>query len=135
MMVINGKDYVDKAETAIKELIAELKAANKANNRKDSILTTSQIRKQLAMTAELFTQAEAETGEILSDDLQNKIEYLRVQFIYQAGREASVKKFIEKAGIMDILKNIKGKREDFLTFCRYMEALVAYRKYLGETDK
>jgi len=45
-----------------------------------------------------------------------------------------VKKFVEKAGILKILKSINGNKENFLTFCRYMEALVAFRKYHGKKD-
>jgi CRISPR-associated protein Csm2 len=129
MDVINSKDYVDKAEAVITGLIEE------AKHDRVKILTTSQLRKQLAMTAELFSQAENELSEALSQDIQDKIEYLRVQFVYQAGREPTVKKFLEKAGILQILKSIKGNRESFLTFCRYMEALVAYKKYYDKDDK
>lgn len=125
MEVINSKNYVDKAETVILRLLEEDK----------KILSTSQLRKQLAMTAELTAQAERETQAELSQKLQEQIEYLRVQFVYQAGRELLVKKFIDKAGIIKILKSINGNREDFLTYCRYMEALVAYRKYHGPEDK
>ena len=138
MEVINSKDYVDKAEAVITQLISEAKEFQaKKNPRRPNdyqILTTSQIRKQLSMTAELFSQAEGDPSDKLSTEITEKIEYLRVQFTYQAGREPLVKKFVEKAGILKILKSINGNKEDFLTFCRYMEALVAFRKYHGEKD-
>jgi len=136
MDIINNKNYVDRAETVITGLIEDAKNA-KANRRYEEdydILSTSQLRKQLSMTAELFTRAEGETSESLSSDLTDAIEYLRVQFVYQAGREITVRKFIEKAEILQILKTIQGSREDFLTYCRYMEALVAFRKYYGKKD-
>ena len=134
MEIINNKDYVNKAEDVIKELIDEAKKTTRKRNYEDDILTTSQLRKQLSMTAELFSRAENEVSDTLSQELLDKIEYLRVQFVYQAGREQLVKKFIEKAGILQILKSINGSREDFLTYCRYMEALVAFRKYHVKKD-
>jgi len=132
--MIDGKNYVDNAETVITSLISDAKK-DARDPRHYQILTTSQIRKQLAMTAELFARAQAEQHDVLSDELQSQIEYLRVQFVYQAGREKLVEKFIKKAEIMEILKDIKGRKQEFLTFCRYMEALVAYRKFYGNEDK
>ena len=130
MGIIDSKNYVNKAEVVIKELIAE----RNRDPRKNKILSTSQIRKQLAMTAELFAQAEKETSDKISEELLDRIEYLRVQFVYQAGREPTVKNFIEKAEILEILKTIKDNKKDFLNYCRYMEALVAYRKYYEPKD-
>ena len=139
MDIINKHDYVNKAETVIKELISDAKNANSKKNNKNNkndyeILTTSQLHKQLSMTAELFLLAERDSSDKLNQDLLDRIEYLRVQFIYQAGREQLVRKFIDKAGILQILKTIKENKEDFLTYCRYMEALVAFRKYYGNKD-
>jgi len=134
MTIINNKNYVDKAEKVIRGLISD--AEQEATRNKDYIiLTTTQLRKQLSMTSELFLQAEREPSETLNEELRSKIEYLRVQFVYQAGRETSVKNFIDKAKVIEILKEINGNKNYFLTFCRYMEALVAYRKYLGNADK
>ena len=136
MEVINSKNYVDKAEAVITQLISEAKQLKRNPRHSDDydILTTSQIRKQLSMTAELFYRVESEPSDELNVEIVGKIEYLRVQFTYQAGREPVVKKFVEKAGILKILKSINGNKENFLTFCRYMEALVAFRKYHGKKD-
>ncbi|MCL2045531.1 MAG: type III-A CRISPR-associated protein Csm2 [Oscillospiraceae bacterium] len=137
MDLIDSKNYVDKAEAVIKELIAEAKRSkrNPRNEEDYNILSTTQLRKQLAMTAEMFALAENDNTDQLSHELEDRIEYLRVQFVYQAGRDEYVKEFIEKAGILQILKTINGNKEDFITYCRYMEALVAFRKYHGNEDK
>ena len=129
MGTIDSKNYVDKAESVIKELVGE-----EQSGRRNELLTTSQLRKQLAMTAELFAMAEKETSDKLNDELLERIEYLRVQLVYQAGREPAVKRFLEKAGILEVLKDVKGSKEKFLSYCRYMEALVAFRKYHGLRD-
>ena len=148
MELITAKNYVDTAEKVITGLITEAKAANRNPRNPDDykILSTSQIRKQLAMTAELSSQVssgqsgqsgqsgiKAGTDSGLSPEVVEKVEYLRVQFVYQAGREPLVRKFVEKSGILKILKSIKS-REDLLTFCKYMEALVAFRKFHGKKD-
>ena len=141
MDIISSRDYVNKAETVITELIDEAKRVSKNPRIEDNyvILSTSQIRKQLSMTAELFALAEQEASDTLDQDLRDRIEYLRVQFVYLAGkdqdREKPVRKFVEKAGILQILTSINGNKNDFLTFCRYMEALVAFRKFYGKEDK
>ena len=134
MDVITKGNYVDKAEEVIQQLISDATRIEK-NPGNYKIVTTSQIRNQLAMTAEMYSQA-ANSGENrLSDEILDNIEYLRIRFAYQAGREKLVKKFIEKAEILRILKTIDGSKADFLTFCRYMEALVAFRKYYGNKDE
>lgn len=66
---------------------------------------------------------------------------MRIQFIYQSGRNQAVKKLVDEAEILDILFAIqneienndeKKEREDIIRFCHYMEALVAYLKYYNE---
>ena len=49
------------------------------------------------------------------------------------GREIAVKDLVEKAQILEALKEIKD-RETLQRFCRYMEALVAYFKFYGGKD-
>jgi CRISPR-associated protein, csm2 family len=55
--------------------------------------------------------------------------------IYEAGREPSVKKFVEEAQIIEQIDKIKADKDKLILFCLYMEALVAYRKYLGGKDE
>lgn len=66
----------------------------------------------------------------------NRIEYLRVRFTYEAGKdsEGKVRDFVTEAGLLDILREIKGSRENFMLFNRYMEALVAFHRFYGGKD-
>ena len=73
------------------------------------------------------------SDEKLSEAIEGKIQYIRLRFVYEAGREKSVKDFIEKADIIKHLQRIET-RSDLLLFCRYMEALVAYHKFNGGRD-
>ena len=45
-----------------------------------------------------------------------------------------VKQFVDRAGLLDLLNNIGDSRENFKKFARYMEALVAYHRFLGGQD-
>lgn len=128
MAILTDDNYVDKAEKTILSLNRDVK--NRKNPEK-FLLTTSKIRNLLALTSTLYDESRSKKYVELSD----KIAYLRVQFVYQAGREPrSVKDFVDKANIIEALKEIKDT-ESLQRFCRYMEALVAYFKYYGGDDK
>lgn len=129
-MKINNENYVDEAEKVIKEL-KELK--NK-NGKPIQMVTTSKIRNLLAMAADIYNDVVNTGGERLGSDITPRIEYLRVRFVYESGREPAVKNFVEKSGVIDILKNINGKKENYILFNRYMEALVAFHRYYGGKD-
>ena len=123
MAILTDNNYVDKAEQVIKSL---------NRNKRDSklfLLTTSKIRNLLNLTSTLFDESKVREYK----DLADKIAYLRVQFVYQSGRETSVKDLVNKVEILDILKEINNK-ESLQRFCRYMEALVAYFRFYGGKD-
>ncbi|WP_304652002.1 type III-A CRISPR-associated protein Csm2 [uncultured Ligilactobacillus sp.] len=123
----DDSSYVGKAENVIKEM----KRENFKKGR--DTLTTSQLRKLLSMTGTLYDRVQFEGLEKVMD----RIAYLRIQFIYQGGRNAAVKEMIDKAEILAILEKVQKNQEkaDFIRFCHYMEALVAYFKYYGGRDR
>lgn len=123
-------DYSKTAEKVIKTLI------EKYGERK--ILTTSKIRNILAMTADIYNDVNDPSemkGGILSENIQARIRYLKIRIIYESGRENDVKNFVEESCIVDIINSIGDKKANYIRFSRYMEALVAYRKYLVSYDK
>lgn len=124
---LTDENYVSQAEAVIKRLIDE--------NGKNKILTTSKIRKLLAMISDMYIKAKRLKSNTLSSDLLTKIQYFKMHTVYEAGRESSVKKFVEEAQITDQIDKIKTDREKLILFCHYMEALVAYRKFLGGRDE
>ena len=128
MEKLTETNYVDLAENVIVEA---LKRDRKGNFR----LTNSKIRNLLSLVNNLYTDVVRSSGanEQLSEAIEGKIQYLRLRFVYEAGREKSVKDFVEKADIIRHLKRIET-RSDLLLFCRYMEALVAYHKFNGGRD-
>lgn len=54
--------------------------------------------------------------------------------MYECGREPKVKEFVQKAEIIELLKEIGNSKKNYLLFSRYMEALVAFHKYYGGQD-
>jgi CRISPR-associated protein Csm2 len=124
------EDYVAQAEAAIKALKTQDR-----QGRDKFDLTTSQLRNLLSLTAQIFDEAEAVQGDEIPQALQDKVQYLRVRFIYQAGREPAVKKLLQQAKLLEALAEIGDSRDELIRFCRYMEALAAYKKFLDPQDK
>ncbi|NLJ57402.1 MAG: type III-A CRISPR-associated protein Csm2 [Tissierellia bacterium] len=126
---LNELTYVEQAENVIKSL--------QVRNKRGQLqipLTTSKIRNLLSMISEIYNLAAHEPNKELSIELQGRIQYLKMRFVYEAGRERTVKDFVEKANILQYIDEIGNSREKFLLFCRYMEALVAYHKFYGGRD-
>ena len=128
MEKLTQTNYVDLAE---KVIVKDLERDKRGNFR----LTNSKIRNLLSLVNNLYTDVIRTGGsdEKLSEAIEGKIQYIRLRFVYEAGREKSVKDFIEKADIIKHLQRIET-RSDLLLVCRYMEALVAYHKFNGGRD-
>lgn len=123
-MTITEENYVDKAKQIMEELG---KVKDKKGNPK--VISTSQIRGILAMTADIYNEVVLLKNNELNESIKNKLQYLRLKFIYEAGRDkCKMKKFVETSKILENLKEIKTK-QDYILFSHYMEALVAWRKY------
>lgn len=129
-MIISESTYVDKAEAVIKKLAARVDRKGRPNE----LVTTSKIRNLLAMTSDIYNEVLCVQSDTLDERLTGRIEYLRIRYIYEAGREPKVKELITEAQIPEIIKEIGGSKKRFLLFNHYMEALVAFRKYYGGKD-
>ena len=114
------QEYVDRAEGVIKKLKAEKK-----------LLTTSKIRNLLSMISSLYDDVRRSTSDKLGAEAMSQIQYIRLHFAYEAGRDDNVKAFVEEADILRHIKDIGDSKAQFLLFCRYVEALVAYHRYHG----
>ncbi len=129
-MLIDETNYVDKAEEAIKRL-ASLK------DRRDKpvpVVSTSKLRNLLGMVSDVYNDVLNVKEETLSRDIVERINYMRLRFYYEAGRESSVKNLLETAKVFEVLKSVGSSRQNYILFSRYMEALVAFRKYYVEKD-
>lgn len=130
MKTINQEHYVDEAQSVIERL----KVKRDRNGKPIGLVTTSKIRNLLAMTDDIYNDVVNLSDEKLSPDIAARIEYLRVRFVYESGRESTVKALVEEAKIQDILKEIGTDRKNYILFTRYMEALVAFHRYYGGKD-
>ena len=123
------KSDMEYAEEVIKSLIT---FRDKWGNVK-GLLPVSQIRNILAMSADIYNSVLESPTENLSEDLLDRISYLTVRLYYEAGRTQLVKKFIEKAKLIEKSKKVKTKK-DYVDYYHYMEALVAFHRYYGGKD-
>lgn len=125
-------DVVTEAEKAIKEL--------QYKDRYNKIdVTTSQIRKFLTAVnvvrnkVDLY-KAKNKGAEDLSKELTAEIKFLKVNLLYQAGRTDAVKQFMTVSKLDIIIDGIGDSLARFVKFTKYVEALVAYHKFLGGRD-
>ncbi len=126
---INKDNYVEEAENVILEM-----KKMKDRGEKNAEITTTQLRNLLAMAADIYNTIMHQNSDALTEEIKSRIEYMKVRFFYEAGRNDGVKTMIEEANLMGVLKNIKGSRENYILFNRYMEALVAFHRYHGGKD-
>ncbi len=124
---LTDDNYVDLAELAMRSLINN----KEVKGTQDNNLTSSKLRTILSMTADIYNRIKSSTQDELNDEIKQSLQYLRVRCLYEAGRDNVVKEFMLKAGILGYLKEVKTSRRKCLCFCRYIEALVAYHKYLS----
>ena len=121
---------LDKVENTIKEL----KTKKNQRGKPIGLLTVSQIRNLLAMSADILNEVLEYPEENLSEELLDRVSYLTVRFYYEAGRDEKVKSFIETAKLLPFLKGIKTRKQ-YIQYYQYMEELVAFHKYHGGKDQ
>lgn len=128
---ITEKNYVKKAEAVIKNL----KNKKDKNGKTVQMVTTSKIRNLLAMTADIYNDVISQSEMKLTEEQQSRIEYLKIRIIYESGRESTVKDLVKESGMLRIIDNIGDEKKNFLLFSKYMEALVAFRKFYVAKDQ
>ncbi|EFV01923.1 CRISPR-associated protein, Csm2 family [Pseudoramibacter alactolyticus ATCC 23263] len=124
MKSINPKTYVPRAAHVIQDLYQ-----NK------QLPSTTKIRDLLAMTSSIYNEILIQRQDELSAEMVERIEYLKIRFLYEAGKDKDTWFFIKKAGLLSILDEIEASRKNYLLFSRYMEALVAFYKYFMTTKE
>lgn len=118
----------------VENTIIELKTKKNQRGKPIGLLTVSQIRNLLAMSADILNEVLEYPEENLSEELLDRVSYLTVRFYYEAGRDEKVKSFIETAKLLPFLKGIKARKQ-YIQYYQYMEALVAFHKYHGGKDQ
>lgn len=143
-------DYVSEAENVIKSLDSRdicVKEDGRRVWKKAFKLTTTQIRKILSLLNEIYADIlcdSEEDKEKQSTKLRDKLLYLKMRCIYEAGRDdkrdKGVADFIERSNLPEYISFVVKEqdtaklRKKFMWLFHYMEALVAYHRYLGGKD-
>ena len=86
------------------------------------------------MSADIYDDVKNSPDEEISADIKSKIKYFKVRCVYEAGRNASVKNLIEKADLLNQIDESAKSKQKYITFNRYMEAIVAYFKFNDGRD-
>ena len=127
------ENYVDEAERIMRALISS-----------GTTVTTSKIRNLLSLVTDIYNDESIRTEDKLKPDSVVKLNLMRVRVAYEYGRDNGesvgkdkvypMKEFITQAHLREYLKGISTDRADLIRFAHYMEALVAYHRYLGGRD-
>lgn len=121
--------YVEDAEKVFKDWYST----------RDKKITTSKIRGLLSGMSDIYNDVVRVEGEELPQDIVERIQYLKVQFVYEYGRDdkkdGSVRRFINESKILNKIDQIGTSKKKFIEMERYMEALVAYHRFYGGKDE
>ena len=121
--------YVEDAEKVFKDWYST----------RDKKITTSKIRGLLSGMSDIYNDVVRVEGEELPQDIVDHIQYLKVQFVYEYGRDdkkdGSVRRFINESKILNKIDQIGTSKKKFIEMERYMEALVAYHRFYGGKDE
>lgn len=119
----NDDSYVDYARRVISHL----------NSLGGNLLSTSQIRNLLSLNSEIYNIViTGDNNAPLSESVKAKLQYLKVRMVYDSGRDDKVKAFVLNSHLIEHIDWIGDSRERYMLFSKYMEALVAYRKFEGK---
>ena len=124
------ENYVDEAERIMRALISS-----------GTTITTSKIRNLLSLVTDIYNDESIRTEDKLKPDSVVKLNLMRVRVAYEYGRDNGesvgkdkvypMREFITQAHLRAYLKGISTDRADLIRFAHYMEALVAFHRYLG----
>ncbi len=100
-----------------------------------SLPTTSQLRNFLAMVNSLSDEisglkleSKEEQERAFNTGLESKILFLKAKLVYKA---KELKGFYEKAELLNWIEYAAKGMEEYDRFAKYVEALVAYHKFVG----
>lgn len=124
------ENYVDEAERIMRALISS-----------GTTVTTSKIRNLLSLVTDIYNDESIRTEDKLKPDSVVKLNLMRVRVAYEYGRDNGesvgkdkvypMREFITQAHLREYLKGISTDHADLIRFAHYMEALVAFHRYLG----
>ena len=107
--------------------IAEKHMANCFRN-----ISTSKIRNLLSLIIDSYQLENRRTAETITPESVEALDNMRIRIVYEMGREdRTTGEFVRETELLQYLAGIRGNRKALIRFYHYMEALVAYHKYMG----
>ena len=132
-MKLTEETYINLAEKVINELSRSKKIV-RGREQPIKLITTSIIRNLLAIMMDIKNDILESGTETLTPELAGRIQYLKVRMIYEAGRDESVIEFLRISQLIGCVDKSGTSRKNYLLITRYMEALVAFRKFRGDDE-
>ena len=132
-MKLTEETYINLAEKVINELSRSKKIV-RGREQPIKLITTPKIRNLLAIMMDIKNDILESGTETLTPELAGRIQYLKVRMIYEAGRDESVKEFLRISQLIGCVDKSGTSRKNYLLITRYMEALVAFRKFRGDDE-
>ena len=124
--MLPDEDYVEIAEKCMEKII---------KGKYNSDLTTSKIRNILSMVSEISNKLKMPGTSFQT--VAGDIKYLKIRLVYESGRASQysdLRRFINEAKLIegtDFISDVQS----FNRYAKYLEALVAYHRYFGGSDK
>lgn len=94
-------------------------------------ITTSKIRNLLSLVMKVYNAEHRRLEKTLLEESRLQLQMARVRMVYEAGRDDLVKQFLNESKLISYLKGIGDDRIRLIRFTQYLEALVAYHRYMG----
>ena len=118
--IVLPDNYVDLAEQNMRMLF-----------KKTQKITTTKIRNLLSLITDCYQMENRRWEDTIASESVTALMNLRVRLAYEYGRDYATKDFIIQTKLLEYLSGIQNRREAFIRFFHYVEALVAYHRYLG----
>ena len=103
------------------------------------LISTSKLRNLLSMITDCYYSEKRSKQMRIADDTTEILDSMRVRVANEIGRDKKsgdkFGKFARETKLQEYLKGIRKDRKAFLRFFGYMEALVAYHKYMGGNER
>lgn len=112
-------DYVDEAERVIRRF-----------SEGSAKITTSKLRNLLSLVSDIYNRENLRTEKELLPESVTALSMMRIRTVYEAGRDDGVKEFVRTAAMLEYIKGIGTDRQKLIDFAHYMEALVAYHRFI-----
>ena len=128
--------YTQVKHTALAEKAIDMVIAAGTDQRgRVNVVSTSKLRNLLSMTSDIYNEVVNQREDSLSSEMKGRINYLKIRFIYESGRDKAVKDLFECGDIKAHIDDIGDSRKQYILFSRYMESLVAFRKFKVDRDE